>query len=380
MEMKKADRSDLRSQALDLLRFPLAVVIVIIHVFSNRGSGIIFNGNEIDFSNAVFFEEIKCFIDGFLREQSVPIYFFISGFVFFLSVEWSREKYIQKLKNRVHTLLIPYLIWNTISLLLMVVSQVYFASFLASPMSSWNPTFGNILSCYWVYTGQLFGIEIPGAVNPVDIPLWFVRNLMIVVLCTPVLYRLMKRGNYWFVVVLGILCFFNGYFDKGGQDFLGFFGAFFFFSWGAYMSINRKDMLVEFGRYFRLSVFMYPILGISYVAAAHWCPEICKTIKSLNVFFGLLFAYNLAAWLLRKKYCKASPFLASSSFFIYVSHTLICGKILKILYVYLQPASSFSILFIHIFTVVLTLALLLSAFYLMRRYTPALLRVLTGRK
>lgn len=214
MEMKKADRSDLRSQALDLLRFPLAVVIVIIHVFSNRGSGIIFNGNEIDFSNAVFFEEIKCFIDGFLREQSVPIYFFISGFVFFLSVEWSREKYIQKLKNRVHTLLIPYLIWNTIALLLMVVSQVYFASFLAFPMSSWNPTFGNILSCYWVYTGQLFGIEIPGAVNPIDAPLWFVRDLMIVVLCTPVLYRLMKRGNCWFVVSLGVLWFFKECFDK----------------------------------------------------------------------------------------------------------------------------------------------------------------------
>ena len=380
MEMKKADRSDLRSQTLDLLRFPLAVVIVIIHVFSNRGSGIIFNGNEIDFSNAVFFEEIKCFIDGFLRGQSVPIYFFISGFVFFLSVEWSRGKYIQKLKNRVKTLLIPYLIWNTIALLLMVVSQFYFASFSSISMSSWNLTFGNILSCYWVYTGQLFGIEIPGAVNPIDIPLWFVRNLMIVVLCTPLLYRLMKRGNCWFVVSLGVLWFFKECFDERYAFLNGWLSAFFFFSWGAYMSINRKDMLVEFGRYFRLSVFMYPILGISYVAAVHWCPEICKTIKSLNVFFGLLFAYNLAAWLLRKKYCKASPFLASSSFFIYVSHMLICGKILKILYVYLQPASSFSILFIHIFTVVLTLALLLSAFYLMRRYTPALLRVLTGRR
>ena len=375
MEMKKADRSDLRSQALDLLRFPLAVVVVIDHIFSEN---LIIRGNEIDFHNAVFFKEIYCFINGFLKGQSVPIYFFISGFVFFLSVEWSKEKYIQKLKNRVHTLLIPYLIWNTIALL-MDVSQFYFASFSSISMSSWNLTFGNILSCYWVYTVQLLGIEIPGEVNPIDAPLWFVRNLMIVVLCTPVLYRLMKRGNCWFVVLLGVLWFFDKYFDK--YAFLNnWLSAFFFFSWGAYMSINRKDMLVEFGRYFRLSVFMYPILGISYVAAVHWCPEICKTIKSLNVFFGLLFAYNLAAWLLRKKYCKASPFLASSSFFIYVSHWLICTRLLKLLYIYLQPASSISLLFIHISTTVLTLALLLSAFYLMRRYTPALLRVLTGRK
>ena len=379
MEMKKADRSDLRSQALDLLRFPLAVVIVIIHVFPNRGSGIIFNGNEIDFSNAVFFEEIKCFIDGFLRGQSVPIYFFISGFVFFLSVEWSRGKYIQKLKNRVKTLLIPYLIWNTIALLLVIIFQIYFTPFLSKPMQAWNFSLKNILLCYWRYKGELLGIEI-SSLQPINGVLWFVRDLMIVVLCTPLLYRLMKRGNCWFVVSLGVLWFFKECFDERYAFLNGWLSAFFFFSWGAYMSINRKDMLVEFGRYFRLSVFMYSILGLSYVAAAHWCPEICKTIKSLNVFFGLLFAYNLATWLLRKKYCKATPFLASSSFFIYVSHTLICGKILKFLYVYLQPASSFSLLFTHISAVILTLALLLSAFYLMRRYTPALLRVLTGRR
>lgn len=378
MEMKKTDRSDLRSQTLDLLRFPLAVVIVIIHTFLSEETLPIQDYSFV-FSDYILLKEVNYFIDGFLRGQSVPIYFFISGFVFFLSVEWSKEKYIQKLKNRVHTLLIPYLVWNTIALLLVVVSQVYFASFLAFPMSSWNLTFGNILLCYWNYTGQLLGIELPGDALPIDAPLWFVRNLMIVVLCTPLLYRLMKRGNCWFVVLLGVLWFFDKYFDK--YAFLNnWLSAFFFFSWGAYMSINRKDMLVEFGRYFRLSVFMYSILGLSYVAAAHWCPEICKTIKSLNVFFGLLFAYNLAAWLLRKKYCKASPFLASSSFFIYVSHWLICTRLLKLLYIYLQPASSISLLFIHISTTVLTLALLLSAFYLMRRYTPALLRVLTGRK
>lgn len=246
-------------------------------------------------------------------------------------------------------------------------------------MPAWNFSLKNILLCYWVYKGELLGIEI-SSLHPINGVLWFVRDLMIVVLCTPLLYRLMKRGNCWFVVLLGVLWFFKECFDERYAFLNGWLSAFFFFSWGAYMSINRKDMLVEFGRYFRLSVFMYSILGLSYVAAAHWCPEICKTIKSLNVFFGLLFAYNLAAWLLRKKYCKASPFLASSSFFIYVSHSLICGRLLKLLYIYLQPASSISLLFIHISTVVLTLAFLLSAFYLMRRYTPALLRVLTGRR
>lgn len=103
-------------------------------------------------------------------------------------------------------------------------------------------------------------------------------------------------------------------------------------------------------------------------------------IKQVNIVVGLVFAYNLATWLLRRRICKVNPFLASSSFFIYVSHTLICLKILKLLVLKVQPQSDEALLGIYVLTVCVTLALLLSVFYLLRRFAPALLKLLTGRQ
>lgn len=89
--------NDLRSQALDLLRFPLAVVIVIIHVFTPEGIKI--QGEVLSLDAYPVFMEVKNIINGFLSGQSVPIYYFISGFVFFFGVEMTLETYIRKLKK-----------------------------------------------------------------------------------------------------------------------------------------------------------------------------------------------------------------------------------------------------------------------------------------
>ena len=91
-------------------------------------------------------------------------------------------------------------------------------------------------------------------------------------------------------------------------------------------------------------------------------------------------AYNLAAWLLQKRICKVSPFLASSSFCIYVSHGMICIHMPKLFYLLFHPMSDVGVTAIYILSVVITLVLLLSVYYLMRRFTPKFLKVITGRK
>lgn len=146
------------------------------------------------------------------------------------------------------------------------------------------------------------------------------------------------------------------------------------------MSINRKDMLQVFGRYFKASVFLYLLLGVLHVAAAHYWPEAQETIKQLNVLVGLLFAYNFAAWLLKRGTCRVNPFLASASFFVYVSHSLVVGRMLKLLFITFSPASDGALLLVYTLAVILTVLLLLAAFYVMRRYTPTLLKVIAGRK
>ncbi len=375
----------MRSQSLDLLRFPLAVVVLIIHTFSSGGLTV--QGAKFTFDGLPFFLEVNHFIDGFLRGQSVPIYFFISGYVFFLGVKLTKEKYAQKLRNRVKTLLIPYLIWNTIALLYSLIRIVPGLDFLFpnADKLQWDISLSNVLGAFWNYSNSILinptaSVEAPESLStyPADVPLWFVRDLMIVVLCVPLLYWLLNRTRYYAVLILGVLWFTLGYWDFGHAYQL--LTAFFFFSWGAYMSVNAKDMMHEFNRFFKPSMVLYPLLALLYVLSIHCFPSLSDTIKRVNVFVGLFFAYNLSSWLLRHKICKVSPFLASSSFFIYVAHCIFCADWQKLSFVIFRPTGELGFLFIYVFAVVANVSLLLLVFYLLRRFAPGILKVIAGRK
>lgn len=143
---------------------------------------------------------------------------------------------------------------------------------------------------------------------------------------------------------------------------------------------RKKDMLNYFGRFFTPSMILYPLLGAAYMASVYRCPEISDTIKRLNIVAGLFFSYNIAAWLLRNDVCKVSGFLASASFFIYVTHILVYPNILKLSFYLLRPATQWAVIGVFLFITLITLAVILLVFYLLHRYTPSLLKILTGRK
>ncbi len=110
--MKPSPRTDLRSQSLDLLRFPLALFVVAVHVFSPFP--------YIDTADMPVTDAIFRFVAAFIKDQSVPVYFFIAGYVFFLGVNMSIDAYAGKLRRRCNSLLMPYLVWNTVAILYML--------------------------------------------------------------------------------------------------------------------------------------------------------------------------------------------------------------------------------------------------------------------
>lgn len=370
------------SQALDLLRFPLAVIVVLIHVFPIPGYGEFKIGSHI-FQSGDYpaFYGLLNFIDSFLRGQSVPVYFFISGYVFFYGVELTKEKYLQKLKNRVKTLLIPYFVWNTLALLVLMAMNMLPLSFLAPYADPFNPSLHGFLSAYWGYDGSLFvtGKVPDGAVaGPINGLLWFIRDLMIVVLFTPVIYKLIKKYGKYPLIALGAVWFASEFNDM--LNYKGFATAFFFFSWGAYMSICKKDMIAEFGKYFKLSVVMFFVLGVLGMIVLQVCPEAASGVKKLNIIVGLSFAYNLAARIIGGGRFRANEFLIASSFFVYVSHMIICGRIRDLLYNTFKPGTDAGMIVLHLGALAMTMTIILTAFWTLRRFMPGLLRIMTGRR
>lgn len=376
--------NDLRTQSLDLLRFPLAVVVLTIHTFSTHGFWI--RGVHVSLEERPILLEINHFIDGFLRGQSVPIYFFISGFVFFLGSELTKDKFSQKLNNRAKTLLIPYIIWNIIAISKGLFIRLPFLSSLFPNANNTQLNFSlpSILESFWDASKGIFSL--PSTANeivlnssfPANSPLWFVRDLMIVVLCTPMIYWILKRTRFYFVLILSIIWFTSIYSDLGRIDQLT--TAFFFFSWGAYMSVNQKDMMYEFSRFYKPSILLYPLLALLFILSVHYFPVFSITIKRLNVLVGLFFAYNVSSWLLRHQICKVSPFLASSSFFIYIAHILLRGDFVKLFFYLFRPTTEVGMILIYVSEVAVSVAIILLIFYLLRRYTPGFLKVVAGRK
>lgn len=368
------------------------MVIVIVHVFAGQ-SAVFIRGVEYSFEGMAVFSFFTKFVFGFLNSQSVPVYFFISGYVFFLSVKevFSKDIYVNKLRNRVKTLLIPYILWN-------IIAALIYVSYYYPPLSSFFPGLNvsdvdtsckAILNIFWDSTVAAFGDAERGFVwntVPQDAPLWFVRDLMFLSLLSPIIHSLIKKLGIYIVLLFGLLWLCGMSSDAltgvGFGTVTRVFVGLFFFSLGAYFSINKLDMVHQFGKYSNLSFLLYPLLGTLHILLSYMTVPtlVLSIIKAMNIFVGLFFAYNLAALILEKGIFRTSPFLTSSSFFIYVTHWIIMDNVVKLFFVLFKPTSDLGVLGIYLLATLIIIVLILAVYWFMRRFTPRLLGVLVGRR
>lgn len=364
------------------MRFPLTILVVIEHVFNSNK--VIVGGYTYDPSDITVFGDVMLFIESFVRGVSVPAFFFISGYVFFYGIEnYTKNIYAKKLQNRIKTLLIPYILWNSIEIVIDLLKCLSSANGFATYGTKLNLSLENILSCFWAYNGRLFipianGAEIithPG-VHPINTPLWFVRDLMVVVLFSPILYYLLRRTKLYFILLLAAIWLspdirFGSY---------GFSEAFLFFSFGAYLSMNKKDIIFKLKSLNVISVIAYPVASILYFyAVRNGYNQLSFGLKSISILGFIFFAYNLSRWLLEHG-VKYSTFLTSSCFFIYISHVLLTQRTTKLMYMILRPNGEYDYIFVYILSVFVTVGSLLLVYKLMKRFMPSVLAFVTGRK
>lgn len=380
---------------MDLLRFPLAIVIVMVHIFNCDGMSI--RGIEYSWTEDSVTGIVINFVKSFLSGQSVPIYFFISGYVFFLGFNLNMESYSKKMENRFKSLFTPYILWNTLAILFILIPLLpglgqFFSSI--NDDSSLDVSLPKLLSMYWeTGTSSLIEVADKGEAvyknYPVDIPLWFVRDLMIVCITTPLINVLLKRFGGRFPIALGIIWFCIANVEAVQSHASQLVTAYFFFSWGAYMSFNKKDMIEEFKKYRNISFVVYPMVAllvmvIMYVTGsaeevmAEGIHHQLAYLKNIAILSGLPFAYNLAVILIQRFNLKVPSYLTSASFFIYAGHMLIIPYVIKIIGVILTPDTPFKALLVLVLTTIAVVGLLLGIYLGMKKIAPAILKPFTG--
>lgn len=359
--------------ALDLLRFPLAIFVLIEHVFTTAGFYV--HGKEIMLDDFPILLEINNLIGGFVRGQSVPIYFFISGYLFFHGIRLSPKTYLNKLKRRIRTLLIPYIAWNTIALLFPLIFRLPCFSSILPNITAQETYFSlsKFVSYYWDYWQS----PVDNAIYPIDVPLWYIRELMILAIMSPIIYHCIHQFRLGFIAILFIFWATITHWDLGYPNQL--LTGLSYFSWGAYFSICKKEMVDTFKRYFSLSIALYIILGILYAISQHNYPCYSTLLKQINIIFGVIFAFNLAYYLIHTRFITVNYYWMSYSFFLYVTHKIVYDRMLQLMYYLIKPTNDFGMITVYVLTAINLLIGSLICYEILRRLSPPILRFLTGR-
>jgi len=366
-----------------LLRFPLALFVTAVHVFKVPP--------YLDMTDSSFAESYPVaegllrFVGAFITDQSVPVYFFIAGYVFFMGLNFNMSDYSGKLRRRIHSLLIPYLLWNTFTILYMLkmylpgireISDSYGTVDLDLSLSAF-------INCFWDTSHGFIPSDDPmsNGIYPIDAPLWFVRDLMIMVLIAPAIHALYKLPAKVAVSILSLVTFIYMLRIPGLGHLSMMLEAFPFFAWGGFLSYHKRDMIAEFSRFRLASFILYPLLASIIFFFKPYAPQAMVYVKSVNVIVGLFFFYNVAASIITHwggRSYKFSTIFAPVSFFVYCGHYLLIWPIGRRLFNAIDPTSDAAVTLYMISLYVSIIAVLLVTYFLMRRFTPRLLKLFNG--
>lgn len=354
----------LQLQLISFLRFPLIVAVVLIH---SNPEDVVFNGQFVVTNyNLSVYETVRYFISEILARLAVPAFFFISGFLFFRKTDcFNLSTYVQKLKKRGRSLLLPYLFWNLVVVLLFYLAQTFLEGLLSgNNLSVADYTWNNWLQAFWVGNS--------GKHMPINYPLWFIRDLIVVVIFSPIIYWGIKRLQPLFILLLGVLWFFNF-----GIDVTGFStGSFFFFSYGAYWGINKINFVGNYNRFFPYSLWVYIILAVCNLFFRNY--DWCIYIHKVGILVGLSMLISLAAYCLKKHICKVNTNLANSSFFIYAYHGMPLALVIKLLVKVICPQTNMSLILLYFICPIITIVLGLGIYKVLIKYLPKFTALVTG--
>lgn len=359
----------LQSRTIAFLRFPLIVGVVLIH---SKMSDVVIGGVKMaNVTDYPVFEKFMHLFSEIFPAIAVPLFFFISGFLFFYKVEtFGKQTYIQKLKKRTRTILVPYLCWN----LLIIFLRLFADNFFPGLLSGRNKLTSDYIWSDWLWTfwnTQMINPDTAGT-YPINYPFWFIRDLMIVMLFSPMIYLFVKKLKTYAVLILGI-CWLSGFWI----DWVGFsITAFFFFATGAYFSIHQKNFV---------NLLKSKLMSLTLVYVAFIVVELCfrgaiwiEYVHEVGILFGMALAIGMTAYFLGKGCCDVNSFLSESSFFVYAYHAMPLAFIIKLAFRMIQPHSGITLWLLYVLCPAITILIGLGIYYILKRYVPRFTAVITG--
>jgi membrane-bound acyltransferase YfiQ involved in biofilm formation len=235
---------------------------------------------------------------------------------------------------------------------------------------------GNIFWHYntWGNRTNVLGWPTP-SYGPYSVPMWFLQSLIVLSVCTPIIYIICKKLKHYGILLLGVAYYTGMWFSIPGFG----IGPFFFFSVGAYYSIRKKNMVIELRRY---KMPYYIIAIITLVLCIYY-----DGVKMQDYFYpiyvltGVISTVNIVSYFIEKKDIKPNILLVKSTFFVYAMHTVLVLGIVGMIFDYIIKSKAPIILIIRYFTVpLMTVEICVLIYYIMDKLMPKILKILSGNR
>lgn len=306
----------------------------------------------------IFFND---FIKNTFSRMAVPLFFIISGAVFFR--DYTNDKYIKKLKSRWFSLVIPYLVWNFIGMLFQIITSYTFISNYFVGRERFVISVKNIFWAIFLHGG-----------TPV---LWFVFCLIVFVAISPLIDMIVRNQYVCCATILTLLIL--AQFEIGLPTDLFFsresiiyyligclIGKRYF---DAFSQKSNKKTYISALLIFIITMAL-KVLGFRHnIYNQTFISVIILTVMGLSLWF----ASDMFV-----PYISQKPFM-ENSFVVYAMHLNVMSCIAKVLYL-IFPKSYIWSLPNFILTTLLTLVFIQIFCVIVQKYVPKVYMVLSGNR
>ncbi len=351
------------SKTITFLRFPLIVAVVFIHTCLEN----VVIGGTVFVPEGQFpiYNVLHHIVTDELARIAVPLFFFLSGFLFFYRSEFSLKTYGLKLKKRVRTLLVPYLFWNIVVIVAVLAAQPFLSS-LTSGQHTIDTGHNSTcwLNLFWDYKDGM----------PVCFQFWFIRDLMVVILFSPLVYGIVRYGNTLGIILLGGLWTFNLGFDRPGFS----IAAFFFFSFGAWFSIRKHDFTADFRPFRWPATLLYLALALLDIWFMINKISDFPYIHNIGILAGIVAVVSWTSYGIERNNLHSNKILTQSSFFVYAYHGLPALLAVKCWVKFLSPMNEWTMVAGFFVLPLVLIGIGIGIYALLRKRLPAFTALITG--
>lgn len=341
------------SLSIEMLRFPLILFIICLHCYTSTSA--LVSGHDSYF-------RVIYPLSIWIGETGVPAFFFISGLLFFCS----KKTYIQKLRSRVYTLLIPYLFFNALILCGYLCLMYLGKTIIITDKDLADYNLIDYIRAFWDR-----GVWDHGNGSPVLCPFWYIRNLMVLVILSPIIYYIIKYTKLLFPVFFGLLWI-------NAHDSAYTFQSLTMFSLGAYFPICDKNPIEIFVKYRILFICVFLFLAIMDILHLYVSIPFSYPIHRLSLVANTFFCISFLGEFLYRHHLYSS-FLSKSAFFVFSIHYPFVTN-LRPFFMMINGQPDIVLVLSYLASVICITLLCVFMFMLLKRIVPGFVNYITGNR